>query len=50
MEFCNFAGRIKSLINFDMFQKAPAESKEVSRFTVFQREMVKQKTKQKTVQ
>ena len=45
MEFCNFAGRIKSLIDFDTFQKAPTESKEVSRFTVFQREMVKQKTK-----
>ena len=48
MEFNNFAGRIKSLVNFDTFQKPPAEYKEVSCFTVFQGEMVKkavQKTK-----
>ena len=41
MEFNNFAGRIKSLVNFDMFQKPPAEYKEVSRFTVIQGEMRK---------
>ena len=43
MEFCSFTGRIKSLINFDSFQKPPVEYKEVSRFTVFQGEMVKKK-------
>ena len=47
MEFHNLAGRIKSLVDFDTFQKPPAEHKEVSRFTVFQGEMVK-KTIQKT--
>ena len=47
MEFNNIAGRIKSLINFDTFQKPPAEYKEISRFTVFQGEMMK-KTVQKT--
>ena len=47
MEFNNFAGRIKSLVNFDTFQKPSAEYKEVSHFTVFQGEMVK-KTVQKT--
>ena len=48
MEFNNFAGRIKSLVNFDTFQKPPAEYKEVSLFTVIQGEMRKntvQKTK-----
>ena len=48
MEFNNFTGRIKSLVNFDKFQKPPAEYKDLSRFTVFQGEMVKeavQKTK-----
>ena len=47
MEFKNFANRIKSLLNFGTFQKPPAEYKEVSRFTVFQGEMMK-KTVQKT--
>ena len=47
MEFNNFAGRIKSLLNLDTFQKPPATYKEVSRFTDFQGEMVK-KTVQKT--
>ena len=41
MEFNNFAGRIKSSVYFDTFQKPPAEYKEVPHFTVFQREMVK---------
>ena len=41
MEFHNFAGRIKSLVNFDTIQKPPAEYKEVSRFTVYQGGMVK---------
>ena len=48
MEFSNYANRIKSLVNFDTFEKPPAEDREVSRFTVKQGEMVKttvQKTK-----
>ena len=45
MEFHNFAGRIKSLVNFDTFQKPLAEYKEVSRFTVIQGKMVKKKKK-----
>ena len=40
MELKNFANRIKFLVNFDKFQKPPAEYKEVSRFTVFQGEMM----------
>lgn len=44
MEFENYANRIESLINFNTFQKPSAEFKEVSRFKVFQGEMVK-KTK-----
>ena len=47
MEFNNFACRIKSLVNFDTFQKPSAQYKEVSHFTVFQEEMVR-KTVQKT--
>ena len=47
MEFNNFAGRNESLVNFDTFQKHPAEYKEVSHFTVFQGEVVKE-TVQKT--
>ena len=47
MEFENFAVKIKSLVNFDTFQRPPAEYKEISRFTVFQGEMMK-KTAQKT--
>ena len=47
MEFNNFAGRNESLVNFDTFQKPPAEYKEVSHSTVFQGEMVR-KTVQKT--
>ena len=41
MEFSNYANRIKSLVNFDTFEKPPAEHKEISRFTVKQGEMVK---------
>ena len=47
MEFHNFAGRIKSLVNFTTSQKPPAEYKEVSCFTLCQGEMVK-KTATKT--
>ena len=41
MEFDNYADRIKSLVNFDTFEKPPGEYKEVARFTVKQGEMVK---------
>ena len=41
MEFSKYANRIKSLVNFDTFEKPPAEHKEISRFTVKQGEMVK---------
>ena len=34
MEFSNYANRIKSLVNFDTFEKTPAEYKKVRRFTV----------------
>ena len=47
MEFNHFAGRIKSLLNFDTFKKPTTEYKKVSHFTVLQGEMVK-KTVQKT--
>ena len=39
--FENFAERIKSLINFDTFEKPPADKKEVSLFSVIQGKMVK---------
>ena len=45
IEFYNFTGRIKSLINFDTLQKPSVEYKEVSRFTVFQCDMLKKKKK-----
>ena len=41
MEFSNYANRIKSLVNFDTFEKPPAEYKKIFRFTVKQGEMVK---------
>ena len=47
MGFENFSNRIKSLANFDTFEKPPAEYKEVSRFSVYQGEMFK-KTVAKT--
>ena len=37
----NFSKRIKSLVNFDTFEKPPHDSKKVSRFTVIAGEMVK---------
>ena len=40
MKFSNYANRIKSLLNFDTFEKPPAKYKEISRFTVKQGEMV----------
>ena len=48
MEFNNFTGRIKFLVNFHTFQKPPAEYKEFSRFIFIQGGMRKkavQKTK-----
>ena len=41
MKFSNYANRIKSLLNFDTFEKSPAKYKQISRFTVKQGEMVK---------
>ena len=39
--FKNFAQRIKSLLNFDTFEKPPSDQKQVSRLTVVAGEMVK---------
>ena len=41
MEFSNYSNRIKSLVNFDTFEKHPSEYKEVARFTVKKGDMVK---------
>ena len=41
MNFENYASRIVSLTNFDLFEKPPAKYKEVSRLTVHQGEMQK---------
>ena len=41
MEFSNYSNRIKSLVNFDTFEKPHAEDKEVARFTVKKGDMVK---------
>ena len=38
--FLTTPNRIKSLVNFDMFEKRPFEYKDISRFTVKQGEMV----------
>ena len=40
----NFAGRIKSLVNFEMFEKPPAEYREVSRLSVVQGEMIRKRS------
>ena len=34
MEFYNYSNRIKSLVNFDTFEKPPADYKQVARFTL----------------
>ena len=47
MSFENYADRLVSLTNFDIFEKPPAHYKEMSRLTVFQGEMQK-KTVTKT--
>ena len=39
--FENFAQRIKSLLNFNTFEKPPSDQKQVSRLTVVAGEMVK---------
>ena len=39
--FENFLLRIKSLVNFDTFEKPPHDSKNISKFTVIAGEMVK---------
>ena len=41
MNFENFASRIKSLVNFDVFEKPLTEVKQVSKLTVNKGEMVK---------
>ena len=41
MGFEHFSNRIKYLVGFDTFETPPDEYKEVSRFSVFQGEMVK---------
>ena len=51
MEFESFSKQINSLVNFDTFEKLPAEYKQVSRLTVDKGEMVKKKvTKTKFLQ
>ena len=41
MEYSNYSNRIKSLVNFDTFEKPPAEYKEVARFSVKKGDMIK---------
>lgn len=41
MEYSNYSNRIKSLVNFDTFEKPPAECKEVARFSVKKGDMIK---------
>ena len=41
MRFENFVGRMKSLVNFETFEKPPAEYQEVSRLFIVQGEMIK---------
>ena len=41
MGFENLVGRIKSLVNFETFEKPPAKYKEVLRLSVVQGEMIK---------
>ena len=41
MEYSSYANRIKSLVNFDTFEKPPAEYKDVARFSVKKDNMVK---------
>ena len=45
--FENFAERIKSLINFDTFEKPPADKKEASRFPAIQGKMIKNNSNKK---
>lgn len=41
MEFSKYANRIKSLVNFNTFEKPPSEYKDVARFTVKKGDIVK---------
>ena len=41
MEISNYANRIKSLVNFDTFEKPPSEYKDVARFIIKKGDMVK---------
>ena len=41
MEYSSYANHIKSLANFDTFEKLPAEYKDVARFSVKKGDMVK---------
>ena len=41
MGFEHFSGRVKSLVNFETFEKPPAEYKEVLRLSVVQGKMIK---------
>ena len=43
MGFENFGERIKSLVNFETFEKPPAKYKEVSRFYIAKGEMIENK-------
>ena len=43
MGFGNFGERIKSLVNFETFEKPPAKYKEVSRFYKAKGEMIENK-------
>ena len=45
--FENFSQRIKSLVNFDTFEKPPVDLKEVSRFSVVADEMEKKNNNKK---
>ena len=41
LEYENFAQRIKSIVNFNTFEKPPADTKKVSRLTTNKGEMIK---------
>ena len=47
--FENFFQRIKSLVNFDTFEKTPVDLKEVSRFSVVADEMEKKNNNKKLI-
>ena len=47
MGFGNFALRIKSLVNFETFEKPPCDQKQASRFSVVRDEIVKKNSSKK---